>query len=543
MTISPTAQRIKDRWSREAAFQNNTLSGGTNEMAVGQVYSGSNVSDTSADFLGDWRSADSWQRFDMWRVRNRCRQVSNGNPTAIGYMRNMRNNVLSHAGMHFKSVVKSSKAFGDTNEGVLDKMGNDQIEANYAEQGRALNFTTKKINSRRDTDNLLLNALITDGEVFIRKIRGFENDYGFAWQVVNPDYVDHNLNRIEDGRDQEGKQVAEPGNITKMGVEQDKDFKFPVAYWLLARRPNDYFYNYASLSQQRYIRVPAAEMIHMFVQNIDAEQTRGWPWMFAAVVNLFRADKFQEAALINATIGAMKTTYFTKQFPTGYEPSPDELKNNGKITRPLNAGEGEELPWGVDVKPVDMRYPDAELGPFMAAMNLATSMTFGTSYASTTNDLSQANFVSSRLGQVAEQEFYKSVQDFFIEHWKIPGFDEELYRAMLVGKVRLPVSKFDKFNQPKFTGRRWVFVQPVDEMKAMEMALNNRVTSITAEIEKQGGDASEVFKQIAEDEKTMEALGFERLSSVKSIAPTEEDTAGDGGGKATPKKKPEPAKE
>ena len=78
-------------------------------------------------------------------------------------------------------------------------------------------------------------------------------------------------------------------------------------------------------------------------------------------------------------------------------------------------------------------------------------------------------------------------------------------------------------------------------MKAMEMALNNRITSVTHEIETMTNqDASEVFKQIAEDEKTMEALGFQRLTSVQQ--PVEEDTA-EGDGKPAPKKKQEPAKE
>ena len=76
-------------------------------------------------------------------------------------------------------------------------------------------------------------------------------------------------------------------------------------------------------------------------------------------------------------------------------------------------------------------------------------------------------------------------------------------------------------------------------MKAMEMALNNRTTSVTAEIERQGGDASEVFKQIAADEEEMAKLGFQRLTSVQ---PQIEADPGEGE-TPTPKKKAAPAKE
>ena len=227
-------------------------------------------------------------------------------------------------------------------------------------------------------------------------------------------------------------------------------------------------------------------------------------------------------------------TYFKKEYPEGYEALPGSLdsKDGERIVRPINAGEGEELPYGVTPVPVDMRYPDAELGPFMQAMNLATAMTFGTSYATTTGDLSQANFVSSRLGQEAEHEFYMAVQEFFIEKWKIPAFDEELYRAILSGRVNLPLSKFEKFNCPQFTGRRWDFVQPVDQWRANEIALRLRAKSLTAIIEQAGGDRDEIFEQIKRDNQD---LGAQETPIIfQGVAPDTED--------AEPGEPPKPGK-
>jgi capsid protein len=103
-----------------------------------------------------------------------------------------------------------------------------------------------------------------------------------------------------------------------MGVELDKQYKFPVAYWFWKRRPNDNYFNYNEYDQQLYTRVPAEEMRHVFVQTEDEEQVRGFPWIFAAVINLFRSGKFEEAALVNATIGARQGVFFKKKYPEGF---------------------------------------------------------------------------------------------------------------------------------------------------------------------------------------------------------------------------------
>jgi lambda family phage portal protein len=517
--INETGRRIQKIWAnnghvfnvvrgrpRKISFYRDVKEG-ADQAAIDRglpIYSGSEVTNTTMDFLGDWRAADSWMRFDMWRVRNRSRQLERGNPWCIALKRNMINNVLGFKGFHWKPDVTTSKQNGDTTEGEPDKVANMAIKSGLDEFGQPENLTTRKLFNRLDLDRLLVSRLIFDGEFILRRIRGFRgNDFGYAWQVINSDYLDYNLNRVEPN-----------GNQTKMGVELDKDYKFPVAYWFRKRRMNDYFYNYATLADTWYYRVPAEEIIHYYLITDDDEQTRGWPWIFAAVVALFRMGKYQEAALVNAAIGASRGVYFEKKYPEGFVGDPRELEDESELVIDLPQGSALELPYGVVPHAVDMRYPDQSFSDFNNALLLTASAVFGTSYATTTGDLSRANFVSSRMGQIEEREHYKSLQETFIQKWKKPAYGEELYRAMLVGKVPLPVSKFDKFNKFLFTGRRWQFVQPVDDMKAKEMALNNLTCSISDVIEETTQeDAETVFERIDKDNKLMEKYNLTRIVS------------------------------
>jgi lambda family phage portal protein len=503
--MTKTQSRIRSRWRKVSNSSDETVQIRTLDGPLTSTYSGSSVINTSLDFQGDFRSADSWMRYDLWRVRLRSRQLQRGNNMCRNFARTMCHFVLGARGFHMKVNALTMSSLGDPTDGQPDEVANTAIKNLMKKFGRSDNFETRKRLSRLAFDILVIWKLIFDGEVIIRKIRGFANDFNFAWQMIDPDYLDHNLNRIEPS-----------GNITKMGVELDKDYKFPVAYWFLTRRPNDYFYNYATISQERYYRVPAEEIIHIYAQNDDSEQTRGWPWIFAGMLNLYRAEKFQEAALVNAQIGASKGFFYTKQYPEGWEGDPQDLDDDGSMIDRVSPGMATELPYGVDAKVIDTRYPDSELTPFLEAMALGMGLTFGTSYATTTGDLSKANFVSSKLGIEAENALFHSTQELLIEKWKIPGFDEELYRAILAGQVNLPIGKFEKFNQPIFTGHRRRGIQPLEEAKANETNINNRLTSISAIIEEQGLDRDEVFDQIQKDEEELKKRKIERILNVPS---------------------------
>src|SRR5262252_2789491 len=189
--MTETEKRIRGRWSsnghvfnivhgkpRKISFYRN-MQEGADRNAIDSglpYYSGSDVGNTTADFLGDWRAADSWMRFDMWRVRNRSRQLERGNPWCIALKRNMINNVLGFKGFHWKPEVLTTKQNGDTTEGEPDKVADLVIKNGLEEFGQAENLTTRKLFNRLDLDRLMISRLIFDGEFILRKIRGFRGN-------------------------------------------------------------------------------------------------------------------------------------------------------------------------------------------------------------------------------------------------------------------------------------------------------------------------------------------------------------------------------
>jgi capsid protein len=78
--------------------------------------------------------------------------------------------------------------------------------------------------------------------------------------------------------------------------------------------------------------MPADEIIHVFVPEF-AEQVRGVPWMYAALLNLVHLGAFEEAAVIAARIGAANM---------GFIESPDGGKTLADMAAPGPKGDGTE---------------------------------------------------------------------------------------------------------------------------------------------------------------------------------------------------------
>lgn len=515
--VQPTAISapvIRKELQPMQAFQDCLRPEFRNEVIYPHTYTGgAGGPSINSDFKGDFRSADAWMRYDLAMVRARCRELERENAHCVSFNISLLNNVLGENGFACRPKVKTSRAFGDTTEGLSDDYANALIRAWRQEFELAANFTNTRTDHAVDLDRLLLSRLAFDGEFIMRKLRNYAaNKFEFTWKNVDPDYLDHNLNTRN----------ATTGNPIKMGIELDKDNKFPVAYWFLKVRPNDFWFNAEGIDGDRYERVDARDVIHVFIKKYDSEQTRGWPWPFAAMLNLHRMGRFEEAALINAAIGASKMGFFKKTTPDpanwGLTPTNGSVAGDPGSTLVQNVGPGEwqELPWNVEPVPWSPEYPNNELGPFRRAMLLGCSASLGQSYGTMTGDYDGANFSVLRHGLTEEREQFKYLQRFLARNWKQREHEESLYFALQIQTVKLPVTKFNKFKALKITGRRWAYLEPKTDAEARVIELDNLMTTLSAVVEERtGGDLEELLIEYAEDEKLLAKYGLKRKGAAE----------------------------
>lgn len=437
------------------------------------------------DFVQSNNSADSELRFTLEVMRNRSRELVRDNEFAKRYMSLLKTNVIGDHGFHLQVKARNE-------DNSLDRGGNTAVENAWKRWGKLGNTTADGRMSWYDCQRLAVETLARDGEVFIKKVTGQKYHDGFALQFIESDLIDHNKN-----------ETLQNGNEIRMGIELDKAHR-PIAYYVANHHPNDKFFN--TNVSKIHTRVPADEMIHVFMPN-RTHQSRGEPFMVSAMSALKMLGAYREAEVIAARISASKMGVITT--PTGDDFVGDGLENNETPVIEVEPASFFQLNAGQKLDPIDFDHPNSSYPEFESAMLRGISSGLNVSYASLSNDLSSVNYSSIRQGALDERDGYRSLQRFMIEHFAQPIFESWLESAMDFGELNLPSAKFGKFaDNAMFRGRGWNWVDPLKEINASVIGLQNGILSMQDVAATYGRDVEETFSQISRDKEVAEQFGL-----------------------------------
>lgn len=443
-----------------------------------RAYAGANQGRLFSDFVASSRSADEEIKGALKVLRNRCRDLTRNNAYARRFISLAKANTVGDRG-----VTLQVKARNDN--GAMDNLGNDQIEIAWKRWGRMGQCSVDGKISWVDAQRLFIENLVRDGEVLVRLVK-YPNDFGFALEFIESDLLDEEYN------------VTLPnGHRIRMGVELDS-FNRPIAYHLFTAHPGD---NSTMWMGKSYNRIPADKMIHAFLPE-RAMQTRGAPWMSPVIADLKMLNGYREAELVAARVGASKMGFFTS--PTGDGFTPDDTDNKVPIME-AEPGTFHQLPDGVQFQQFDPTHPTTAFADFEKAILRGIASGLGVSYTSLANDLEGVSYSSIRQGALEDRDQWKIIQDFLIQHFVEPVYRAFLLAIMQNAVINIPASRFDKFAESTvFRARGFQWVDPLKEMNASVVGLQNGLLSMQDIANQQGRDVEEIFDQI-QAEKEMAA--------------------------------------
>lgn len=443
-----------------------------------------------ADFTGSNRSADSEIRWALRDIRNRSRDLERNNEYFRRYLQLLRVNVVGEAG--FKVQVR-----GINRDGSVDRPGNQIVEGAWSEFSRTGGCTVDGQMSMIDLCNHIITGVARDGEVFLQIVKGNYLRHGIAVQILEPDLVDEEKN-----------EKAANGNHIRMGVELDEKTKRPVAYHILNYHKGDYDYM-LPMAERKYRRVPADEIMHIYRVE-RAGQTRGVPWSAAAITSLKMLHGYREAELIAARTGAAKMGFFTSPAGDGFTADGFDDDANTVPIYDAEAGSFHQLPAGVDFTPFDPTHPTSAFADFEKSILRGIAGGLGVSYTSLANDLEGTSYSSIRQGALEERDFYKTLHRFMIDHFLDPFY--RLWVEHVMNFNFIPITgdlKVFKFTQDvTWRGRGFQWVDPLKEMNAAVVGLQNGIISHSDIAANYGRDAEDTFAQIQRDVDTAQQYGM-----------------------------------
>lgn len=400
--------------------------------------------------------------------------------------------------------------------GQLDVYANQRIESAWADWKKAQYCDAR---GRRDytcLQQLRLLSAARDGDLFVRLVRDRKvNKFGFTLQMLNSEWVDHWLNT-----------ELPNGNVIRMGIEYEMHpwgVGKPVAFYFIRRHPRDWEFEggnmFGFISGLTHDRIDAAEIIH-YARFLDIDSTRPAPWSVAVIPKTRQLDAYELAEVIAARVSACKMGWFYSDLiPEGgtMTGTIDPTRMNGRNIA-MEPGSYQGLDYGVKVQESNPTHPNGNFDLFRKGMlrSWCAGMP-GANYNIIANDAEGVSYSTGRIFSLDDRELWKLLQRFDINTAERPIFENFLEMALITGAIPLPLAKFAKFNQPHFSGRRWVWVDPKADSVANREQLLMGLTSRSRLCDDAGVDFDDVLFELAEEEMLIEELGLNALS-LESLA-------------------------
>lgn len=341
---------------------------------------------------------------------------------------------------------------------------------------------------------LVARAMFESGECFIRFMPA-DPDSGLA-VPLQVQLLESEM--LEYGR----TNIAENGNWIVNGVEVDT-FGRRVAYHFWSTYPGEVLYQREA---PRYVRVPADEVLHIF-RVLRPKQMRGVPWITPAVVKLWNLDAFDDAELDRKKLAAMYAGFITS-------PAPEELFGDDDPDAPrdpsfdpdiptLEPGTMQSLQPGEDVKFSNPAEVGGSYEPFQFRQLTAVSAALGVPYSHMTGDWSKANYSSERGALIEFRGRIEQLQHAgMIFQMCRPIWKRWVSTAALSGAIDLPgfAVSARPFHVVKWIAPRFDWIDPLHDLQAEKLAVDNGFKSRSDVVEAGGVDPEENDRRIAADQ-------------------------------------------
>jgi len=367
--------------------------------------------------------------------------------------------------------------------------------------------------SFREFTHLMAAHYKRDGEFLARRIVP-AGKYGFQVQALEPDLLDEAYTA-----------TLSNGNRIIMGVEINRWRKI-VAFHLRKEfdGKNASPWTYSNERQ----RIDARDIYFGF-DRTRAFQTRGMSALATALLVLNDNRQWERSSLVNARHSAGRIGFLYDETDEQTTKLPgDETESDGTPVLKIEAGSLYDI-GSKRFSGIEPKFPHEQHGPFVKSNLRRAAAGAEVSYYSLSNDYESTSYSSGRLSYGDERERWRMDQQYFIEVLLQPIFRDWLEMALTTQTVALPLTKFDKFNQPEFIGRTWDYVDPQKDAQADLLLMNAKLLSKKRWFAERGLDIEDEYRQMKADKDLEEKYGIkpDDVSSDRLMAAAAKGTKAD----------------
>lgn len=328
-----------------------------------------------------------------------------------------------------------------------------------------------------------------------------------TWRALPPEYLDtaKQMGIASDSVVINGVEVAADGRVT--------------GYWLHDRHPLDTV-NGLSVPSSFY----PAEMVDLVHEPLWLGQRRGVPWLSPVALDIDDLQQYEKAALwkarMAAAFGLVKSSAGTAATPvSGIKP---HLRNDGTTGERLGPGMILRTQPGETVSQITPPSDD-NFKVFWDTRLFAIAAGIGLPVHALSGDLRGANYSSLREGKLLFWEL--------VDQWQWHMMHDQLLRRAWrrFGQARFAAGRTTGGILPAvkwaFPKRPWV--DPLKDIKAVEMELDLGLSTYPDAVASRGDDAETQLAEILEWKAKLEEAGIAFGRSSKNAMPLPPDPPAD----------------
>ena len=464
------------------------------------IFAGAKVGRLTMDWVAGSMSADrELQSGNLLLVRARARELARNNPVVRSYMGLRAANVVGPDGIRAQAQLFNE-------DGSLAQEECRALEAAFNDWAKSVSVCGRL--SLTDSAQLADNTSAVDGEVMVQLLNLplTHNKYGFGIRIIDADLLDLEYNRAA-GKGPRGEVV----NEVRMGVELDAYGK-PVAYHVWNAHPYDY-----NQTVRERLRIPASELLHLY-EATRPGQTRGVSALNSVMVPLKMLEGYQEAELVSARISSAKLGWLKYTEAAAAELSHEIPQNPLHYT--AEAGSIQMLPPGLEFQSWDPGSPTGTYDPFVKSKLREVAAGLKVSYNSLAADLSGVNYSSLRSGLLLERDQWRTLQRRIIDKLYQPLFEAFVRNAVLTPEWPAELTRdAERYTKcVRWIARGWDWVDPLKDINAQVVALQNGLTSRDEILAEKGGNFEDVLNQVKREQQMLAEAGVVFKNEAVSAA-------------------------
>ena len=422
--------------------------------------------------------------YSLNTLRDRSRDLGRNNAYAINAFRSIANNVVGTGIIPTPKNVRPNQI--------------KLIKSIWKKWGEKTICDYDNMNTFYGLQWLIMRTVVESGECLIRKVRGTSKDIvPLRLQILEGDFINTS---------QHTGVWQNDNTITYYGIKFDRNGK-RLGYWLYKHHPNEFG------SDSEF--VPAEDIIHVY-EIERTGQIRGLPFSCGAMLRLKDLEDYEFTERIRSKVAAAYSVFITDDT---VDPQPS---GENTILEKIEPGAIEYLPPG---RKIEVAQPPVTTGyeGFVKNSLRGISAGIGTSYESLTNDYSNVNFSSGRMGWLEYNRNCERLQ----WHLMIPRCCEKIYSWFIEAIQLAGIIPFSVDPDVTWTPPRREMIEPLKEIQALKEQVRAGFTSWQEVVRMFGYIPDEMLEELKKDKEMWDKLGMMPTSDARFDANRPPEELGD----------------